>query len=292
MNAYDRLMFQYYQVLNNAWKASVRDASRQAVRMLIATKATQHITPAVMDELMNTVNVQLGEEFAAEVRKQTKIFMEKSFKYGLSDVQKEVSAQFGIGLYGVTEQRTAAIFSKQQNFWIGEHFNSDLSSKFSETLYTAIDKGATMNQLTTQLKTQFGDLTKKGRAYWQGLAEHTSLRVREFGRLRGYEKAGARGYTLINPMDDRTSDICLALVGQHEIYPLSDAIDIRDKLLDVEMKEGNLDKAREQIKAFAPWVSNNEVVYDGNEVPIGVSGAHTPFPPFHWKCRTETAIVL
>ncbi len=292
MNSYDRLMFQYYQVLNNAWKDSVRDASKQAIRMLIATKATQHITPAVMDELMNTINVQLGEEFAAEVRKQTKIFMEKSFKYGLNDVQKEVSTQFGIGLYGVTEQRTAAIFSKQQNFWIGEHFNADLSTKFSDTLYAAIDKGATMSQLTDQLKTQFGDLTKKGRPYWQGLAEHTSLRVREFGRLRGYEKAGARGYTLINPMDDRTSDICLALVGKGEIYPLSDALNIRDKLLDVEMKDGNLDKAREQIKALAPWVGANDVVYDDNEDPIGVSGAHTPFPPFHWKCRTETAIVM
>ena len=292
MNSYDRLMFQYYQVMNNAWKDSVREASKQAIRMLIATKATQHITPAVLDELVSTVNVQLGEEFASEVRKQTKIFMEKSFKYGLNDAQKEVTSQFGIGLYGVTEQRTASIFAKQQNFWIGEHFNADLSSKFSETLYTAIDRGATMQQLTDQLQNQFRDLTKKGRPYWQGLAEHTSLRVREFGRLRGYEKAGARGYMLTNPMDDSTSDICWALVSKGEIYPLSDAVDIRDKLLDVEMKEGNLDKAREQIKSLAPCVSEKDVVYDDNEDPIGVSGAHTPFPPFHWKCRTESVIVM
>ncbi len=292
MNSYDQLMFQYYQVLNNAWKDSVRDASKQAIRMLIATKATQHITSTVMDELMNTINVQLGEEFAAEVRKQTKTFIEKNFKYGLNDVQKEVAGQFGIGLYGVTEQRTAAIFSKQQNFWIGEHFNADLSTKFSETLYTAIDRGATMHQLTDQLQNQFKDLTKKGRPYWQGLAEHTSLRVREFGRLRGYEKAGARGYTLINPMDDRTSDICRALVSQHKVYPLSDAVEIRDKLLDIELEQGNLDKTREYIKSLAPWVNEKDVIYDDNENPIGVSGSHTPFPPFHWKCRTETVIVM
>jgi hypothetical protein len=292
MNRYDQLMYDYYQVLNNAWKDSVKVASKQAIRMLIATKQTQKLTPAVMDDLVGSINTTLGEEFAAEVRKDTKTFMEKSYKYGLNDAQKEVSSQIGIGLFGTMESGQASTLSRQQNFWIGEHFNSDLSSKFSEEIFKAIDRGFTTHQLTDVLKNQFGALAQKGRPYWQGLAEHTSLRVREFGRLRGYEKAGAKGYILINPMDSHTSDICYALVSKGEVYPLSDALEIRDKLLAVEMNQGSLDAARDQIKNLAPWVSEKDVIYDGNDEPIGVSGAHTPFPPFHWKCRTETAIVM
>jgi len=101
--------------------------------------------------------------------------------------------------------------------------------------------------------------------------------------LNGYEKAGARGYMLINPMDIHTSDICRALVGQKKVYPLDVAIDVRDKLMAVEMKENNLEKAREQIKALAPWGNAKNVEYDGDGEPIGISGEITPFPPFHFR---------
>jgi len=39
---------------------------------------------------------------------------------------------------------------------------------------------------------QFNDLSNRSAHYWQGLAEHTALRIREFGRLQGYKKAKAR----------------------------------------------------------------------------------------------------
>jgi hypothetical protein len=81
-------------------------------------------------------------------------------------------------------------------------------------------------------------------------------------------------------------------VSQNKVYPLNDALQVRDDLMDIELKENNLDKARQQIKAIAPWVSDKDVVYNNNEEPIGVSGSHTPFPPFHWKCRTETEMVM
>jgi hypothetical protein len=292
MNPYDKLMFDFYQVLNNAWRQKTVEASKSAIRLLIATKETTAITPAIIDELMQQIEQQLGGEFAGLVREQQKTFIERSYRYGLNDAQREVPTRFGIGLYGVTESSHATIFAKQQHFWIGEHFSADISKKFSNTLFEAIDRGFTTAQLADHLQSQFADVAKKGRAYWQGLAEHTALRVREFGRLRGYEKAGARGYKLINPMDAKTSDICRALIKQDKVYPLAQALEVRDKLLAVEMQEGGLERARDYIKALAPWVSDKDVLYDADGEPTGVQGAHTPFPPFHWKCRTETAIVM
>jgi hypothetical protein len=45
--------------------------------------------------------------------------------------------------------------------------------------------------LADTLKDQFNDLANRSFHYWQGLAEHTALRIREFGRLQGYKKAKA-----------------------------------------------------------------------------------------------------
>jgi hypothetical protein len=127
--------------------------------------------------------------------------------------------------------------------------------------------------------------------YWQGLAEHTALRIREFGRLQGYKKANARYYKLVVILDDRTSDICRALAAQDKLYPLNDALEVMDNLMALDTKSNSLDDAQEYIKALAPWIKDDQIEYDSEMNPVGVSGAHTPFPPFHWKCRTTSSIL-
>ena len=63
-------------------------------------------------------------------------------------------------------------------------------------------------------------------------------------------------------------------------------------LIHVDMaKENSLDDAREYIKALAPWIKDDQIEYDSDMNPVGVSGAHTPFPPFHWKCRTSSVMI-
>jgi len=39
MNYYDKLMLEYYRVLNNAWKTEIKDATRLAIQMLSKTVA-------------------------------------------------------------------------------------------------------------------------------------------------------------------------------------------------------------------------------------------------------------
>jgi len=63
---------------------------------------------------------------------------------------------------------------------------------FADTLSKAIVQGYTKEMLADTLKDQFNDLSNRSSSYWQGLAEHTALRIREFGRLQGYKKAKAR----------------------------------------------------------------------------------------------------
>ena len=63
------------------------------------------------------------------------------------------------------------------------------------------------------------------------------------------------------------------------------------KLMALDTKSKSLDDARAYIKALAPWIKDEQIEYDSEMNPVGVSGAHTPFPTYHWKCRTSTQII-
>lgn len=290
MNYYDQLMLEYYRVLNNAWKGEIRDAARLAVRMLSDMPKSEKLSKTHIEQLMQVINSRLGDDFAAAVNQPTKAVMERCLRLGLQDAQVMVPTRMSVGLWGLEDEKLAGIVRQQQNFWIGNHFEADVRQGFTETLSTALGQGYTKEMLADALKSQFADLADKSSSYWQGLAEHTALRVREYGRLQGYKKAKAQYYRLVVILDERTSDICRALAAQDRIYPLTTALEVLDNLQALDTKS-SLDEARDYITTLAPWVKDDQIVYNDDDEPIGVSGAHTPFPPFHWRCRTTTEIV-
>lgn len=291
MDYFDRMMLEYYRVLNNAWKREIKQSAGMAVRMLSDMPRAERLDRAKVDALLDVIKQNLGNDFMMEVSKETKAYVERSLRLGLQDVKTEVKGRISIGLWGIEDQKLASQIQTQNLFWIGQHYGEDVSKDFKETLYKALDQGFTKEALADALAQKFDDLGPKGAVYWQGLAEHTALRIREFGRIRGYQKAGARYYRLVNPMDDRTSEICWALVSQDKLYPLDTAVEVMDNLAAIDVNAVGLEEARAQIKALAPWVKESQIEYDSKGNPTGVSGAYTPFPPFHWKCRTMTEIV-
>ncbi len=288
MNYYDKLMLEYYRVLNNAWKTEIRDATRLAIQMLSDIPRAEKLNRDSIDKLMGIINAQLGDDFAALVNEPTKAIIDRCVRLGLKDTQVQAPTKTSIGLWGIEDQHLSSTIQKQQLFWIGNHFEADVRQNFANTLTKAIEQGYTKEMLADTLKQQFGDIAEKSSYYWQGLAEHTALRIREFGRLQGYKKAKARYYKLVVILDDRTSDICRALAAQDKTYPLNDAIEVMDNLMALDTKSNSLDDARDYIKALAPWIKDDQIEYDSEMNPVSVSGAHTPFPPFHWKCRTST----
>ena len=292
MNYYDRMMLEYYKVLNNAWKREIKEAARAAIGMLTEMPKAERMDKRKVDLLLEVINQNLGDDFMMEVSSETKAFVERSLRLGIQDVKTQAKVRISVGLWGIEEQALVAQVQKQNLFWIGQHFEADISQDFRDTLTKALEQGYTKEMLADALKESFSDLGDKGAYYWQGLAEHTALRIREFGRLSGYEKAGAKGYRLLNPMDSRTSEICWALVSQGKVYPLEVALEVRDNLMAIDVEKEGLEEARERIKALAPWVKESQIERDKEGNPVGVSGAHTPFPPFHWKCRTQTEIVI
>ena len=61
MNYYDNIMLEYYRVLNNAWKAEIKDAARLAIQMLSDMPRAEKINKDSLDKLMGIINTQLGD---------------------------------------------------------------------------------------------------------------------------------------------------------------------------------------------------------------------------------------
>ncbi len=220
--------------------------------MLRDMPRAEKLNKDAIDRLMSIINTQLGDDFAALVNEPTKAIIDRCVRLGLKDVQIQAPTKTSIGLWGIEGQHLTATIQKQQLFWIGNHFEADVQQNFADTLTKAIEQGYTKEMLANTLKAQFNDLANHSDHYWQGLAEHTALRIREFGRLQGYKKAKTKYYKLVVILDDRTSDICRALAAQDKVYPLNDALEVMDRLMALDTKSNSLDDAREYIKALAP----------------------------------------
>ena len=65
MNYYDRLMLEYYRVLNNAWKSEIKDAARLAIQMLSDMPRAEKLNKDAIDRLMDIIYSQIGDDFAA-----------------------------------------------------------------------------------------------------------------------------------------------------------------------------------------------------------------------------------
>jgi len=60
----------------------------------------------------------------------------------------------------------------------------------------------------------------------------------------------------------------------------------------IDTKSNSLDDAKDYIKAFSPWIKDEQIEYDTKMTPVGILGIHTPFPIFHWKCPTSITLLL
>ena len=184
-------MYEYYRVLNNAWKGQIKLSAKHAIQMLSDLPKHERLKDSHIDDIVQVVNMNMSEEFASLVRQETKAFTTKSMRLGINDAVKDIKSNISVGLYGIRQQKLETQINKQNLFWIGNKFGTDMEAGFKKSLIEAVSSGYTKEMLANKLQEQFQHLGKQSAVYWQGMAEHTGLRIREFGRLEGYKKAGA-----------------------------------------------------------------------------------------------------
>ena len=208
--------------------------------------------------------LKLGDVVQAAIPKATLTqFDEPIYAAGMKEAKPDAPL-------AAPDRRALDLLGWQNYFWLGEHFNDDVQQGFNTLLHQALTDGWRRSRLAEELQRHFAALRLAERDYWEGLAQHTVSKLREMGRIAGYEKAGVKAVKVKAIMDPRTSTICRCMNGR--IIPLSVLIAQRERILNA--------SGQDELKRAQPWLKHLGAAEELPEV-FGL-------PPYHYQCRTVT----
>lgn len=171
---------------------------------------------------------------------------------------------------GPPDYRALDLIGRQNYFWLMEHYGQDVQQGFEGLLNQAYADGWSRDRLAEALRAHFADLKPASRAYFDGLADHSVRKLREIGRVAGYQRAGITHVKVKAILDRRTSDVCRAMNGR--IVPVATLAAQRERILNANGKE--------ELKQAQPWLKDFAAA---SELPDRYG-----LPPYHYRCRTVT----
>lgn len=246
------------------------EAINKAIEYLVSVDA-EKFSKKDAKKINDILKTTLGQDLAGVLEKNVNDLSDKLFKSGISDVARSLKLKLS---FDVVDNKAAKILGQHTMFWILNYYSDHLQTEIDDILKGYYTEGKLIREVASDFATAFSDKSNRGFAYFEGLAEHTTYRVNELGKINGFEKAGIEFYEIKAIIDDRTSDVCRHMDGV--IFPLSEAIKFRDTVLKL--------KNPQDIKEFAPWRSANDIIdFKKNGFPTGMA-----MPPYHWRCRTIT----
>jgi len=274
---YDKILSQLKSVLAGTYKKQQKIALNEAIDYLVESNKVK-FGEADAEKINKILQKHLSTDLPGLVEQNMGELTSKALKLGLKDVGDSMRMKLSFDL---VDKEAAEVLAKQNLFWVENFYGEQVKEKFNRTLKGYFEDGLTIEEAAAKLEVQFFDATDKGISYFEGLAEHTTSRVREIGKVNGYEKAGVEYLQVRAIIDDRTSEVCRRMNGT--IIPVTAAMKQRDRLLGA--------SSPEKVKTIAPW-------YDADALPdvaddVGIQYGKLPrgmqFPPYHWGgCRTIT----
>lgn len=114
---------------------------------------------------------------------------------------------------------------------------------------------------------------KKPESYWDLLADHTCKKIREIGRVSGYEKAGIEYVQFRVHLDNRTTKICRAM--HVRIIVVKDMRSHVNSYLDA-----CASKNKKKIKDSWPWISDKDAMEIAGKKTSDLIRDKVIMPPF------------
>jgi len=116
-------MFEYYKVLNNAWKKEIREAALFSIKALSDIPKHERINKKHINDILEVIKINLGDDFASEVANDTKAYLKRCVMLGIQDSEVmaktnkiKVPSSVSIGLYGLKEQKLVNTLAEQNLF--------------------------------------------------------------------------------------------------------------------------------------------------------------------------------
>lgn len=169
-------------------------------------------------------------------------------------------------------------------YWVGSTFE-----KVSEAIQEALDedafsgmtraeRGRAIQKILTEKlgKIDLGSWKGSPKTYFEGLAANAVTNARVQGQIDTFSRLGVKTYEVVNPMDERTSEICQVMNGT--VFEVSDAVDLLEQLRAADSPE--------EYKSLHPWLNASELTKLKAKGTEAMVEAGVLFPPYHFFCRS------
>lgn len=294
-----------HRMLANKWKARAITAADTAGKIIAANKGKK-LAMSSVDSIMKRWLSDVKDPYQVALKKTYKLARQAghdkatgkikgSLRYSLPelrDVKKAAPKPTAPSInlsFNLKDDKAISQLSKQEMMWIGDVYEnvsptiSDAIANALETGMSAAEAGAAVAKavknslLDIRIPDGFNGSYDQ---YFEGLAANAVTNARVQGQIQSFSDLGITTYELVNPDDERTTELCHDLNGT--VFTTQQAVD--------NLKAISEAKTPDEYKAAKPWLPTAEIQELLAKGADALAEAGQAFPPYHMKCRTTVDI--
>lgn len=309
-----RLEMRTRDYLTGKWNARAKDASARAGSIVKgggSLKAVYSAVDKVMGKWAGEVETRVTGDLARVYKlarvagwKKAKGKTKASLQYvvpnfteeldaGRERVTKAKSDKTGEALpsFDLVDDKAIADLQDDQMLWIGRHYDANVRAAIRSAVQPSMTQGVGHDvagrRVAEAIARELGKVVVpdgfRGSAakYFEGIAANTATNARVRGQVRSFSQIGITRYEIVNPMDDRTTEICAFMNGQ--VFTVKDA--------EEQIAKTSAAKTPAGVKRAHPWLPVGRVqkiFAKGGTKGLVANGL--ALPPYHFRCRSTVDV--
>jgi len=298
------------QYLLNKWRLRVNTVSKRVNFLYVNGSSLEKIFTYI-DKVMNRWDEEVAKRIGSDIEEIYRLARKAGWKK--ANGQTSSSLQYSVPnftdkiesgnvkikkarlaqtepSFDLYDEQAIAQLQDDQMVWIGEHYDKNVR----DTVRTAVkpnvieglgrvEAGKRLSRIIEkQLKKVVvpGGFSGSDAKYFEGLAANTATNSRVRGQVRSFVDVGVTRLEIVNPMDNRTSQICQYMNGK--VFTIPQAVSQIEKVSGATTPD--------QVKQFHPWLSAKKVKEIGAGGTKDLAKQGIVLPPYHFRCRTTVDI--
>lgn len=191
----------------------------------------------------------------------------------------------------LVDEKAISDLQDDQMLWIGRHYGANVRAAVREAVKPSVLEGVGRDvagrRVAEALARELGKVVVPNgfrgsdAKYFEGIAANTATNARVRGQIRSFGEIGITRYEIVNPMDDRTTEICAFMNGQ--TFTVKDA--------ESQIARSAAAKSPAGVKAVHPWLPVDKVKsIFGKSGTKGLVTNGLALPPYHFRCRSTVDV--
>lgn len=191
--------------------------------------------------------------------------------------------------FGLVDEDAVDQLSNQEMMWIGDVYEGvapTVTAAIEEAVKLGLSAADAGRAVSKAVANALGDIRVPGgyngtdTRYFEGLAANAITNVRVQGQIRSFSNLGVTSYELVNPDDERTTELCHELNGT--VFTTAQGIANMEALAEA--------KTPDEYRTAKPWLPPADVLAMLAKGADVLAEAGQAFPPYHFECRTTVDI--